>query len=195
MVSKRGLDVNGEAVSGERLTREQWLSAALEIVVRQGGAKLRIRDLVGRLGVSTGSFYWHFRSREDFVASLVDYWSKAFTSRVVEEMEGVEGDARQRLLKLMELLLEKRFARYDVAMRAWATQEPDVARIVRRADRQRLRFVGALFAEMGFTGEELEMRTSTFVIFHSMELGFSMAVSMKTRRRLLRARHAFFTRP
>ena len=70
----------------EKLTREQWLSNALEVVARKGGAKLRIRDLVERLGVSTGSFYWHFQSRDDFVESLVDYWARAFTSRVVEEM-------------------------------------------------------------------------------------------------------------
>jgi AcrR family transcriptional regulator len=176
-----------------RLTREQWLATALEVVARQGGANLRIRDLVAQLGVSTGSFYWHFKGRDDFVASLVDYWEKAFTSRVVVEMEDFEGDASQRLLKLMELLLEKGFARYDVPIRAWAAQEPAVARMLRKADRQRLRFVGSLFAEMGFTGVELETRTSTFVVFHSME--FLNGGSMKSRRRLLRARHAFFTRP
>ena len=177
--------VNGEPMSGERFTREQWLSTALEVVARKGGAKLRIRDLVASLGVSTGSFYWHFQGRDDFVVSLVDYWEKTFTSRVVAEMGDVEGDARQRLLKLMELLLEKGFARYDVPIRAWAAQEPAVARRVRRADQQRLRFVGSLFAEMGFTGVELEVRTTTFVIFHSME--FQTGGSMKTRRRLLRA--------
>ena len=110
-------------------------------------------------------------------------------------MGDVEGDARQRLLRLMELLLEKDFARYDVAIRAWAAQEPDVARLVRRTDQQRMGFVGSLFAEMGFKGEELEMRTSTFVVFHSMDREFSTGGSVKARRKLLRARHAFFTRP
>jgi AcrR family transcriptional regulator len=180
---------------GKRLTREQWLSTALEVVARQGGAKLRIRDLVGRLGVSTGSFYWHFRGRDDFVASLVDYWGKEFTLRVAEHVANVEGDARQRLLELMGYLLEHDVPRYDVAFRAWAAQEPAVARRVRRVDQQRLRVVRSLFAEMGFSGTELEMRTSTFVVFHSLELGFPTRASKKERRRYLRARHAFFTKP
>jgi AcrR family transcriptional regulator len=182
-------------VSGERLTRERWLSAALEVVARQGGAKLRIRDLVQNLGVSTGSFYWHFRGRDDFVVNLVDYWGREFTSRVVEHMANVEGDARKRLLLLMEYLLERDLARYDVAVRAWAAQEPAVARQVRRVDQQRLRVVRALFKEMGFSGTELEMRTSTFAIFHSLELGFLARTSKKERRQHLRARHAFFTKP
>jgi hypothetical protein len=48
---------------------------------------------------------------------------------------------------------------------------------------------------MGFSGTELEMRTSTFVVFQSLELGFLVKSSKKERRRHLRARHAFFTKP
>jgi AcrR family transcriptional regulator len=192
---KRGGNVNGETMSGERLTRERWLSAALEVVARKGGAKLRVRDLVQNLGVSTGSFYWHFRSRDNFVANLVDYWGREFTSRVAEHMANVEGDARKRLLVLMEYLLEHDSAHYDVAVRAWAAQEPAVARQVRRVDRLRFRVVRSLFEEMGFSGRELEMRTSTFVVFHSMERGYLVQASKKERRRHLRARHAFFTKP
>ena len=81
----------------------------------------------------------------------------------------------------------------SVPIRTWAAQEPAVARMLRRADRERLRFVGSLFAEIGFTGLELEMRTTTFVVFHSME--FPTGGSMKTRRRLLRARHASYAVP
>jgi AcrR family transcriptional regulator len=91
MVLKRAGGVNREAMRRERLPREQWLSAALEVVARRGGAKLRIRDLVQRLGVSTGSFYWHFRDRDDFVTSLVDYWGREFTSRVAEQVAKIEG--------------------------------------------------------------------------------------------------------
>jgi AcrR family transcriptional regulator len=165
---------------------------ALEIVARQGGAKLRIRDLTRRLGVSTGSFYWHFRGRDDFVASLVDYWGKEFTARVIEDLAKVEGDARKRLLALMEHVVEHDFARYDVAIRAWAAQEPAVARRVRGVDQQRLRFIRALFEEMGFAGTELEVRSSTVAVFHSLELGFLAMGSKKERLRQLRARHAFF---
>ena len=182
-------------MSGERLTRERWLSAALEIVARKGGARLRVRDLVQNLGVSTGSFYWHFRSRDEFVAKLVDYWCREYTTRVLEHVASVEGDARKRLLVLMEYLLEHDSAHYDVAVRAWAAQEPAVARQVRRVDRLRLRFVRSLFEEMGFSGRELEMRASTFVVFHSMERGFLVQARKEERRRHLRARHAFFTKP
>lgn len=129
------------------------------------------------------------------MASLVDYWRKEFTSRVAEHVLAFEVDAPQRLLALMEYLLENDSARYDVAVRAWAAQEPAVKRRVRRADQERLGFVRALFEEMGFSGTELEMRTSTFAVFHSLELGFLVRTSKQQRRARLLARHAFFTKP
>jgi AcrR family transcriptional regulator len=183
-------------MSRHRFTRDQWLATALEVIASgETGATLGVRELAQRLGVSTGSFYWHFRGREDFVSSLVDYWGKQFTSNVANHVTELGGPAADRLFALMELLLEKEFARYDLAIRAWAARDPIVARQVRLVDRKRLRVVRSLFEELGFSDTELEVRTSTFVIYHSMELSFQTRASKKERRRQLRARHAFFVKP
>ena len=39
------------------ISREEWLEKALEVVSREGGAKLRINNLVKDVGVTKGSFY------------------------------------------------------------------------------------------------------------------------------------------
>ena len=85
--------------------------------------------------------------------------------------------------------------RYDLTMRIWATQERKVARVVRRVDEQRLVFIRALFAEMGFRGEELEVRTRIFVVYHSLERAFFAGEDKRTRVRLFKKRLDFFTRP
>ncbi len=54
----------------KNLSRKEWLEKALSIVSREGAAKLRINNLVAEVGVTKGSFYWHFKDREDFVRSL-----------------------------------------------------------------------------------------------------------------------------
>jgi len=178
----------------EKLSREKWLSRAMEVLSREGKAKLRIDTLTQSLGVTKGSFYWHFRDRADFVKCLAEYWAKSSTDQVVDMLSQFKGDASDRLLRLMEYLIRKDFARYDIAMRAWAAQEPEVARLVKKVDEQRFTFVCTLFAELGFKGQELEMRTRTFVVFHSLELGSFASGSKKDRLRLLHLRHAFFTR-
>jgi hypothetical protein len=94
----------------------------------------------------------------------------------------------------MELLHEGRFARYDVAVRAWAAQEPSLAAQVARVDEERLAYVGSLFAEMGFRGDELDMRTRLFVVFHSLEHALPNELPGAKQRRLLRRLHALLTR-
>ena len=181
--------------SSKRLNREEWLSRALEILSGEGKAKLRIDLLTKSLGVTKGSFYWHFRDRADFVKSLAEYWAKYSTDQVIEEVNQSQDTASDRLLKLMDFLCRKDFGKYDVSMRAWAAQEPEVARIVKKVDKQRYAFVRSIFVELGFKGQELEMRTRTFVVFHSLELGSFARGTKKERLKLLKLRHAFFTRP
>lgn len=181
--------------SSKRLTREQWLDKALNILAREGKAKLRIERLARDMKVTRGSFYWHFRDRRDFVKSVVEYWVEKYTSIVRSEVAGLQIDAKSRLLALMEKLVYNRHERYDIAIRAWAALDADVARIVRKADRMRMDFVRSLFTEMGFTGKELEMRVRTFVVFHSLELGIFVRLNRQERMKLVKLRHAFFTRP
>ena len=125
----------------KRLNRQEWLSRSLEVLSREGKAKLRIDPLTKTLGITKGSFYWHFKDRADFVKSLAEYWAKYSTDQVIEEVNQSQGTASDRLLKLMDFLCRKDFGKYDVSMRAWAAQEPEVAKIVKKVDKQRFVFV------------------------------------------------------
>jgi AcrR family transcriptional regulator len=181
--------------SSARLGKEEWLYRALEILARTGGSRLRIDTLVEALGVTKGSFYWHFKNRADFVQCVVDYWDRRFT-RVVPETIGEDpAPASERLMHLMELVHDQGLTRFDVVVRAWATYDPQVATKVRDVDRFRMRYVRSLFEEMGFAGTDLDVRTRAFVTFMSLEAGLFERLSKKERKAQLRARHAFFTRP
>ncbi len=50
-----------------RFSRVDWLARAMDVLSREGGARLRINDLCQELGVTKGSFYAHFEDRADFV--------------------------------------------------------------------------------------------------------------------------------
>lgn len=178
-----------------RLTREEWLARALELLARRGNAKLRVDAICNALGVTKGSFYWHFRDREDFQHNLVEYWRTNFTSRPIEALRTLKSDARDRLWSLMTALHEQGYPRYDVSVRAWAAQDPHLAELVRKVDDERLDFVRSLFAEMGFSGADLEMRTRLFVVYHSMEPGLFEKEPEAQHLDLMKRRHALLTRP
>lgn len=180
--------------SVQRFNRDDWLSLALETLSKQGKSRLTIDRLVADLGVTKGSFYWHFENRADFIQQLLEHWAKKFTYEVVDETNAIEGGARERLYGLMELLTRNDASRYDVAVRAWAAQEPAVAIVVRRVDMTRLGYVKSLFRELGFEGDDLTIRSRAVLYWTSFELGLFEPLSKHESLRMLEQRFAFFTR-
>lgn len=176
-----------------RFDKEAWLRAAMDVLAGRGQAKLNVEGIAKKLGVTKGSFYHHFESRQDFVRSLLTYWAKAFTERVTEEIGSLQAPADERLLALMELVQSEGLDRYDTAFRSWAAQDPEVAAIVREVDEVRYRFIRSLFEEMGFAGQDLEDRVHIWLVYHSAQRSVHLPAGdgdlLKTVRRL----HAFFT--
>lgn len=178
-----------------RLTREDWLARALDALAKHGERVLTVDTLARQLGVSRGSFYWHFKDRTDFVRQLVRYWAETYTENVPKHIETVAGTASDRLMALMDLVFRGRLTRYDIAVRSWAAHDPTAARLVKQVDQFRTDYVRSQFAELGFKGEELAVRTRAFVVYFSLESGLFVEQSKQARMKHLKALHAFFTRP
>jgi hypothetical protein len=105
-----------------------------------------------------------------------------------------ELDAKQRLLLLMEAIVNRRLARYDNVIRAWASRDPYAEKMVKKIDDYRLNHVRSLFAEIGFKGDELKMRTRTFVVYFSLETALFSRISHKEQLKHIKTMHALLTR-
>jgi AcrR family transcriptional regulator len=180
--------------SRKRLTRQRWLSAALDQIARQGSADFRIDRLAEALGVSKGSFYWHFQNRDDFVDALAGYWIEYTNGQVIRRLREERGDASAKLRLIMQIVVEQDLSRHDAAMRVSAAREPVFAAAVRKVYRQRLETVGKLFEELGFVGDQLTVRTKAMVAYFSLEPDLAGRPSRKQRLRELDEVHALLTR-
>lgn len=164
-----------------RRTREEWLEAALEVLSREGEGRIRVRQIAAALGVTTGSFYWHFQDRADFLEQLLAWWVKHYTTDVATLARSLPGTPRERLKAIATKIIQVHAARYDIAVRAWAAHESGAAEAVRASDAIRIRTVGGLFREMGFRGQELTLRTRTFVTFTSLHSAVGKPQSERVR--------------
>lgn len=182
-------------VKHERLSRNEWLARALEVLSKEGGSVLTVDALVQRLKVTRGSFYWHFKDRTDFIRQLVDHWSIVFSQKVAKETHELGGKAEERLLALMKTIVRNKLNQYDIPIRAWASHDSIAAHRVKMVDQYRTDYVRSLFEEMGFTGDELEMRTRTIVVFYSLEPGIFLRVPSKQQVKQLKLRHALLVDP
>ena len=178
--------------SDKRYDRAAWLGEALNALNEQGSANLTVRNISERLGVTTGSFYWHFKSRQEFVQAIVDYWQLVFTDAIANQIDSSSADPHKQLYNLMEILTEQEIPRFNIAIRAWAAMDEEIAKVVRTVDKTQMDFVGHLFRRLGFNGKELEMRTRTFVVYMSAELGWAYGLSKSERMKEMKLRYKWF---
>ena len=168
-----------------RVSKAEWLAKALELFVHEGEPGVRVEVLARELDVAKAGFYWHFKNRADLLQQLLDYWAHEYTEVVTTNEALLEIPAAQRLLTVMEMIGEHNLAGLDVHFHVWARKDAAVARKVRQVMRARLDYLKTIFAEAGFSGEDLEMRARLFVAYESNE---TLMFRFKTRSEASRLR-------
>ena len=140
-----------------RLTQEEWLRFALTELSRGGHTKLSANALARKLGVSRGSFYWHFQSLEAFHDLLLKRWADLTTERVIDELAEV-GSPTHRLAALIKrsMLGDSKLER---AIRSWAISNKKVAGYVHAVDTRRIAYVEQLLGEMGVDPIDISPRS------------------------------------
>lgn len=146
------------------------------------------------LGVTKGSFYWHFKDRNDFLDRLLEYWETENTDKIEAHAARAQGTPQQRLLALLEHIVREEINRYDSAVRAWALYDERAARVARRVDEKRLAYCQALFLKMGFPPRQAEIRSRmSYFYLVGEHSSFARLPSLETRLENVRLRHRLLT--
>lgn len=157
------------------LTPEAWIDAATQVLVDQGIDHVRVDVLAGQLGVTRGSFYWHFRDREDLLRRVLAAWRERATEQLTHRLERAHTDPREQLHDVVSLPFRGRAAaqaaRIELAIRAWARRDETARAAVDEADAARIAYHVHLFAALGFALPEA--RSRAFVLY-----GYEVAESL-----------------
>lgn len=145
------------SIMNNRLSRQDWIAAAFKILMTRGVDAVRIEPLALALGVTKGSFYWHFRDRGALLTALLEAWQEHATHAIIESVEEQGGDARAKLASLFTIVA-KADARLDRAIRAWAARDTAAADALERIDRRRQDYLETLFLQMGFSAQASRAR-------------------------------------
>jgi len=160
------------------LSREDWIDAATEVLVDEGIDHVRVDVLAQQLGVTRGSFYWHFRDREELLRGVLQRWRETATENLTARLERAHADPREQLRDVISLPLRgraaARAARIELAIRAWARRDALARQAVDEADASRMGYIAQIFSSMGFP--VLEARSRAFLAY-CHNLGESLMAS------------------
>ncbi len=161
----------GAAKSNAKVSREDWLNVALDVLVSDGVDHVKVLALSQRLDVSRSSFYWYFKSRSELLDALLDHWretnTRTFVAMCQEPAETITGA----VCNLFKCFIDEQLFdhRLDFAIRDWSKRSGAVRRVVDQADAARLAEVAAMFKRYGFAPEDAEIRAR---ILYYMQIGY-----------------------
>lgn len=146
-----------------RLSLDDWTEAGLQLLVSEGRGAVKISRLCDELGVTKGSFYWHFSDIDDLMKAI----ATRYTSQDNDAARGLtnleELPVHERLARMGAMLVDARAWEAEVAVREWARSDPQVAESVRALDQRIMSVVRNCFLELGFDDDEAELRAGTLV--------------------------------
>jgi AcrR family transcriptional regulator len=139
----------GKARLGEpTLTASDWAEAALQLIAEQGLRALTVSTLASRLGVTKGSFYWHFDGRSDLLAAALARWEERTTTEAISALNAVT-DAKRRLELMLDAASQPPRSRSLYAALAEAAEDPVVRRVLNRVASARIAYLETCYTQLG----------------------------------------------
>ena len=145
---------------GRRFTRKDWLEAGIRALAQQGHEGLRVASLAKSLGVTKGSFYWHFDNVGGFHDALLEHWHRHYVS--VAPRDAREGVAPP-LKALVGILQDRRLPAIDVAIRRWATVNAKAREAIAHSERYRTLWLIEMMCKQGVERKTAEARAQLVI--------------------------------
>ncbi|MEY9432901.1 AcrR family transcriptional regulator [Bradyrhizobium ottawaense] len=114
----------------EQLSADDWIKEGLKALAKSGFTALKADPLAKSMGVSRGSFYWHFADLGAFQATVLKRWREIAAEQIIADVEAAGDDPLKALLRRSfgaRLELER-------AVRNWAAFDAAAQGAVRAID-------------------------------------------------------------
>jgi AcrR family transcriptional regulator len=154
----------------DELSAQDWLDQGLRTLARSGFTALKAERLAKAMGVSRGSFYWHFASLGAFHAAILKYWREVAAEQIIANLEAASAHDNP-LLLLLRQAFSGRLA-LENAVRSWARFDPAARAAVQAIDRRRLGYVEGLLRAAGLSPDVARARAQ---ILYWAFLGFAQS--------------------
>jgi AcrR family transcriptional regulator len=154
----------------DQLSARDWLDQGLKTLAKSGFTALKAEPLAKAMGVSRGSFYWHFADIGAFHAAILNRWREVAAEQIIANLEAASDDDNP-----VQLLLRRAFGTkpaLENAVRTWATVDPAARSAVQAIDRRRLGYVEKLLSASGLPADVARPRAQ---ILYWAFLGFALS--------------------
>ena len=140
-----------------RLSADDWAQAALDLIAETGVQAVAVEPLARRLGVTKGSFYWHFPSRDALLQAALERWENVEQEALFGAVEKMP-DPRERLRALFHMVAREYKSHVIYSALLKAQDHVTVNPVIERVSQRRLDYLTASFRQAGLGREDAQHR-------------------------------------
>lgn len=172
--SKRTARTASRSTPKSQLDRSAWIEAAIDVLAKEGVGGLRVEVLAKTCGVTKGSFYWHFKDRQDLLSAVLERWREGRMLDIEKTTAAVpsrEADQLHYVIEVYGASRNRKGMSIELAVRDWARHDPLAAGVVEAVDLYRLECTRKLFVGTGMSDAEAKSRS---LLLYACVFGLSL---------------------
>ena len=158
----------------ETLHRDAWLKKALDVLFSHGISNVKVEILARELEVTKGSFYWHFKNRDELLHAVVDWWRDNQIGFIDSLDISHIRNAPNLIRSVIDYTDHTDDSHHDVAMREFARFHDYAASAVAEIDQRRIDYLKVLFVAAGFDDAEALLRAQSMYFYQVGEYTTSL---------------------
>lgn len=176
------------------LTREDWIDAAW-IALSEGSLDtVKVDPIARRLKVTRGSFYWHFKNRQDLIDAVVDRWLyRLGRTTAVHHLIDSEKPPADRLWDVFEYVVRMVSGPQSVFFRVAAASDPQLLQRIQREDEDRIQAYAQIFSAMGLDEVRAQRMAKLYFVIVMSEFLRNGCLDLERRLADARVQHEFVT--
>mgnify|MGYP001800173523 FL=1 len=157
-----------------KVTRQDWMNAALAVLKSGGVEAVKVADLAAQLQVSRSSFYWYFKNRTDLLDALLAHWEATNTAALVAQAHAPAQTITEACCNIFRCNIDTRLfdPQLDFAIRDWARRSAKVRAVLESGDAARVAALTQMFVRHGYPDQNAKARAR---VLYYMQLGYEDA--------------------
>ena len=149
--------------------KQDWIFLGYKLFSEQGISGIIVEKMAKKLHVNKSSFYWHFKTKKEFVDEIIEYWITSNTNQIITLTDN-QKSVEEKFLKLIELAFKKEpYLDFIFFLKRYAIRNKEIQIIIDEIDNQRIAYTKNILIEMNFSKIEAESKA---ILFYKYLIGY-----------------------
>lgn len=142
--------------------KEDWILLGYTLFSEKGINGLVVEKMALKLKVNKSSFYWHFKTKKDFLNEIISFWVSTDTNSIITMVES-KPIGKEKFNGLIALAFKKEpYLDFIFFLKRYALKDTEIQTLIDSIDNQRIAYTKSILIEMGFSENEAFIKATLF---------------------------------